>query len=133
MRHKREIMWWAAACAAAVGLSALVGGFIGPIVALFALVLLAGAILIEFEGPQAVAAVEDYLDDAPAPPAEPEPAAPVADPQGLDEPVTPTDAGQTADADEAEVTAEVEPEVEADAEGGAERTEAAEHRATASA
>jgi hypothetical protein len=88
MRHKRELWWWLAACAAGVGLSAWVGGLIGPMVALFVVVLLAGAILIEYEGPQAVAGAGPVVADASAAMEE----APVDDDLPADEPQPEADA-----------------------------------------
>lgn len=101
MRHKRELIWWAGACAAAVALSTLLGGFIGPIVTLFALVLLAGAVLIEFEGPQAVTA-DGYLDDAVGDTtfAEPEPA-PELEPSSAGSEQSPAVEAEVEDTDEA--------------------------------
>jgi len=49
--QKREQMWWLAACV--VGLLAAAwaaGGFIGPLMAVFIVLFLAGAVLVEFDG-----------------------------------------------------------------------------------
>lgn len=49
MRHVREHRWWLAACGGGCLLAALIGGWVGPIIAVFAIVYLAGSVLIECE------------------------------------------------------------------------------------
>ncbi|MGV0992586.1 MAG: hypothetical protein ACOYB7_10045 [Mycobacterium sp.] len=49
MRHVREHRWWLAACSGGLALAVLVGGFVGPTVAVFAIVYLAGGVLIACE------------------------------------------------------------------------------------
>ncbi len=62
MRHRREQAWWLAACAAGIGLAWLTGGFIGPIIAVFVLVFLAGAALIEFDASRPIEPFEESTD-----------------------------------------------------------------------
>lgn len=51
MLQKREQMWWLAACVVGLMVAAwAAGGFIGPLMAVFIVLFLAGAVLIEFEG-----------------------------------------------------------------------------------
>lgn len=47
MRHVREHRWWLAACGVGCALAALIGGWVGPIIAVFAIVYLAGSVLID--------------------------------------------------------------------------------------
>ena len=51
MLHKREQMWWLAACVIGLLVAAwAAGGFIGPLMAVFIVLFLAGAVLVEVEG-----------------------------------------------------------------------------------
>lgn len=50
MLHKREQMWWLAACVTGLLVAAwAAGGFIGPLMAVFIVLFLAGAVLVEVE------------------------------------------------------------------------------------
>ena len=50
MLHKREQMWWLAACVGGLLVAAwAAGGFIGPLMAVFVILYLAGAVLVECE------------------------------------------------------------------------------------
>ena len=50
MLRKREQMWWLAACVGGLLVAAwAAGGFIGPLMAVFIILYLAGAVLVEFE------------------------------------------------------------------------------------
>ncbi len=65
MGQKRELMWWLAACVIGLLVAAVAaGGFIGPLMAVFIVLFLAGAVLLEVEGrdrtePDVQAQVED--------------------------------------------------------------------------
>ena len=51
MNQKREQMWWLAACVLGLLVAAwAAGGFIGPLIAVFIVLFLAGAVLVEFGG-----------------------------------------------------------------------------------
>ena len=51
MQRKREQMWWLAACVIGLLVAAwAAGGFIGPLMAVFIVLFLAGAVLVEVEG-----------------------------------------------------------------------------------
>lgn len=51
MRQKREQLWWAAACVVGLLVAAwAAGGFIGPLMAVFIVLFMAGAVLVEFDG-----------------------------------------------------------------------------------
>lgn len=51
MLHKREQTWWMAACLIGLLVAAwAAGGFIGPLMAVFIVLFLAGAVLIEVDG-----------------------------------------------------------------------------------
>jgi len=48
--QKREQMWWLAACVVGLLVAAwAAGGFIGPLMAVFIVLFLAGAVLVEFD------------------------------------------------------------------------------------
>lgn len=50
MLAKREQMWWLSACVGGLLVAAwAAGGFIGPLMAVFIILYLAGAVLVEFE------------------------------------------------------------------------------------
>lgn len=50
MLQKREQVWWLAACVGGLLVAAwAAGGFIGPLMAVFIILYLAGAVLVEFE------------------------------------------------------------------------------------
>ena len=50
MLENREQMWWLAACVGGLLVAAwAAGGFIGPLMAVFIILYLAGAVLVEFE------------------------------------------------------------------------------------
>lgn len=49
--QKREQLWWLAACVVGLLVAAwAAGGFIGPLLAVFIVLFLAGAVLVEFDG-----------------------------------------------------------------------------------
>ena len=51
MFQKREHLWWLAACVVGLLVAAwAAGGFIGPLLAVFIVLFLAGAVLVEFDG-----------------------------------------------------------------------------------
>ena len=51
MYRKREQMWWLGACVLGLLVAAwAAGGFIGPLMAVFIVLFLAGAVLVEVEG-----------------------------------------------------------------------------------
>ena len=53
MFQKREQIWWLAACVVGLLIAAwAAGGFIGPLLAVFIILFLAGAVLVEFDGRQ---------------------------------------------------------------------------------
>ena len=53
MFQKREQIWWLAACVVGLLVAAwAAGGFLGPLLAVFIILFLAGAVLIEFDGSQ---------------------------------------------------------------------------------
>lgn len=53
MFQKREQIWWLVACVVGLLVAAwAAGGFIGPLLAVFIILFLAGAVLIEFDGSQ---------------------------------------------------------------------------------
>ena len=66
MNQKREQMWWAAACVVGLLVAAwAAGGFIGPLMAVFIVLFLAGAVLVEFDGretPSGSGAIESDED-----------------------------------------------------------------------
>lgn len=68
MLHKREQMWWLAACVIGLLVAAwAAGGFIGPLMAVFIVLFLAGAVLVEVEGrdrPESEAIGDDAEPDA---------------------------------------------------------------------
>lgn len=68
MLHKREQMWWLAACVIGLLVAAwAAGGFIGPLMAVFIVLFLAGAVLVEVEGrdrPESEAIADDAEPDA---------------------------------------------------------------------
>ena len=68
MLHKREQMWWLAACVIGLLVAAwAAGGFIGPLVAVFIVLFLAGAVLVEVEGrdrPESEPIADDTEPDA---------------------------------------------------------------------
>lgn len=51
VQRKREQMWWLAACVIGLLVAAwAAGGFIGPLMAVFIVLFLAGAVLVEVDG-----------------------------------------------------------------------------------
>ena len=51
MFQKREQIWWLAACVVGLLVAAwAAGGFLGPLLAVFIVLFLAGAVLVEFDG-----------------------------------------------------------------------------------
>lgn len=51
MRQKREQLWWLGACVVGLLIAAwAAGGFVGPLVAIFIVLFMAGAVLVEFDG-----------------------------------------------------------------------------------
>ena len=67
MRQKRELMWWASACVIGMLVAAwAAGGFIGPLLAVFIVLFLAGAVLVEVDGRDRTEPVEVDLDQAEA-------------------------------------------------------------------
>lgn len=54
MKQKREQMWWLATCVVGLVVAAWAAeGFIGPLLAVFIVLFLAGAVLVEFDGREA--------------------------------------------------------------------------------
>ena len=69
MRQKREQMWWLAACVIGLLVAAwAAGGFIGPLLAVFIVVFLAGAVLVEVDGLERTET--EPAEDGPVPTAE---------------------------------------------------------------
>jgi hypothetical protein len=65
MIQKREQMWWLAACVTGLLVAAwAAGGFLGPLLAVFIVLFLAGAVLIEFESGDRMQAGDDRESEA---------------------------------------------------------------------
>ncbi|MGI9164367.1 MAG: hypothetical protein ACR2JI_15800 [Mycobacterium sp.] len=65
MFQKREQMWWLAACVVGLLVAAwAAGGFIGPLLAVFIVLFLAGAVLVEFDDRDRVQPDSEPADEA---------------------------------------------------------------------
>lgn len=72
MVQKREQMWWLAACVTGLLVAAwAAGGFLGPLLAVFIVLFLAGAVLIKFESRDGTQAGDDQESEAETAEAEP--------------------------------------------------------------
>lgn len=65
--QKREQVWWLAACVVGLLVAAwAAGGFIGPLLAVFIVLFLAGAVLVEFDGRETSQVETPESSDLPA-------------------------------------------------------------------
>ena len=65
--QKREQVWWLAACVVGLLVAAwAAGGFIGPLLAVFIVLFLAGAVLVEFDGRETPQVETPESSDLPA-------------------------------------------------------------------